>query len=871
MSLFPTFSTVWKKVFHSVEKFPKVFPLCGKTAESFSIVWKKRSKFFHCVENPLKVFPLCGKNRPIFPQCGKKFSTVWKIALAALLAAPTAAPAARLVEDFAPETVSAWKPYLKSPAVAPAPDGILFPTPFGNGSDRFAWDKAVAFDLSAAVAFELDVACPQPAAVRALGLYLRSGNGWYVATKPLASPISHTLVYAKSDFTTEGKPAGWNRIDGLRISPWKGANPVDTALVLRRLATVEGSSLVVVRGSSSCPDAGTRAVAEKTAARVSGLLIEAGLGHRLITDDDVAKGALANASVALLPYNPNPPPAELKALTGFLARGGRLGVFYGSSPELAAAMGFKLGPYLKAERPGRWRSIVFNDPAAWLLPPRIWQDSTSLMPALPASPGARTIAFWHDARGTPQPEPALVFSPRGFWMSHILQSDDIPSKKEMLVSLCAQLDPAFWAPAAARAVQDAGRINDYTGIASAYAGISRQLPLAERPDEIRAMLDQAAVLSAQINAALAGGDPRKALLLARRQRQLLLHADAAVQPPRAGEFVGVWDHDGVGFVPGDWAFTANYLAANGVNAVFANVVWGGCAHYPSKFLPASNTLRLYGDQIAAGLAAAKARGLQYHVWMVLWKLDGAPPEFAARMKKEGRLQVSADGTTRPWLNPHHPANRQLVLDTVEEIARNYPGIDGIHLDYIRLPDALSDYSATTRTRFEAATGKKCGRWPAEVLAGGKRNTEFRKWRTGDITALVAGIRERLRAAAPSVKLSAAVYGAAAPDGGNIAQYWPDWLRAGSVDFLVPMNYTESSAEFGSLVRTQVAYPGAAGRIIPGIGVTADESRLDSAQVVRQVALARQAGCPGFVLFALSGTLRDETLPALRQGITRPAP
>ena len=72
------------------------------------------------------------------------------------------------------------------------------------------------------------------------------------------------------------------------------------------------------------------------------------------------------------------------------------------------------------------------------------------------------------------------------------------------------------------------------------------------------------------------------------------------------------------------------------------------------------------------------------------------------------------------------------------------------------------------------------------------------------------------------------------------------------------------------MRTQVAYPGAAGRIIPGIGVTADESRLDSAQVVRQVALARQAGCPGFVLFALSGTLRDETLPALRQGITRPA-
>jgi hypothetical protein len=85
-----------------------------------------------------------------------------------------------------------------------------------------------------------------------------------------------------------------------------------------------------------------------------------------------------------------------------------------------------------------------------------------------------------------------------------------------------------------------------------------------------------------------------------------------------------------------------------------------------------------------------------------------------------------------------------------------------------------------------------------------------------------------------------------------------------------MNYTESSAEFANLVRTQVAYPGAAGRIFPGIGVTADESRLDPAQVVRQIALARQAGCSRVLLFDLTGTLRDETLPALRQGLPGPS-
>ncbi len=783
---------------------------------------------------------------------------------------PLAAPAARLVEDFAPTSAAAWKPYLKSPAAMPAPDGLAFPAPFSSGSDRFAWDKAVAFDLSAAVAFEMDVSCPQPAALRTLGLYFKSGDGWYVANKPLSSPGSQTLVYAKTDFTTEGKPAGWNRIDGIRLSPWKGAGAVDTALVLRRLATVEGS-LVLVRGTTSCPDDGARAVAASTTERISRMLVEAGIGHALVTDDDLAKGALKNAGAALLPYNPNPTPAQLKALTGFLERGGKLGVFYGASPALASAMGFKLGPYLKAERPDRWRSIVFGDPSAWLVPPRIWQDSSSLMPAYPAGAGAGIVAYWQNARGLPQPEPAIAVSPRGFWMSHILKGDDIPSKRDLLVSLCAHLDPSLWTPAALRAVQNAGRINDYTSLANAIAELHRQLPAAARPLETRAMIDEAAALSAQINAAMAAARPREALLLARRQRQLLLRADAAVQLPRPGEFVGVWDHDGTGFIPGDWTFTASTLAANGVTALFPNMAWGGCAHYPSKYLPASNTLRLYGDQIAAALSAAKAHGLQLHVWLVLWKLDGAPPEFIERMKKEGRLQVSDTGATRPWLSPHHNANRALVLAVIEEIARNYPGIDGIHLDYIRLPDSQSCYSPSTRARFESDTRKKCKAWPAEVKAGGKRHTEFRRWRTADITRLVADIRATLRRVNPNVKLSAAVYGSAAPDGGNIAQYWPDWLRAGTVDFLTPMDYTESSSEFASLVRTQVSAPGGAGRILPGIGVTADESRLDPAQVARQVSLARQAGCPGFLLFSLSGTLRDETLPALRQGITRPVP
>ena len=62
------FSTVWKKCFHCVEKRRNVFPLCGKIAKTFSIVWKKWACFstvwkifFHSVEKSRKCFPDCGK------------------------------------------------------------------------------------------------------------------------------------------------------------------------------------------------------------------------------------------------------------------------------------------------------------------------------------------------------------------------------------------------------------------------------------------------------------------------------------------------------------------------------------------------------------------------------------------------------------------------------------------------------------------------------------------------------------------------------------------------------------------------------------------------------------------------------------------
>lgn len=785
--------------------------------------------------------------------------------------------AARLVDDFRPASAGAWTPVYGSPAPKPAPDGIAFPLPFGKPGfffhrtvpDRAVWDKPIRLDLSQTVAFELTVFCARPDTVRAMGLYLKSGNGWYVADQPLRAAGLQTLVFHKSDFTTQDKPAGWNRIDGLRLSPWRGTGQAATDLVVRRLAALGDGALVVVAGTASCTDPAERPIAAKTANRVSRLLLEAGIEHRLATDDEIMASGLGTARLALLPYNPEPPARELTVLRAFLGRGGKLGVFYGTSAGLATSMHLRLGKYAKADRPDRWRAIAFPDAAARGLPERIGQKSPNLYTVAPVPPSSFVAARWLDARGVPQPEPAILFSPEGFWMTHILMPDNWTAKRDLLCHLCCRYAPELWIPAARRAQAEAGHVNDWLTLPSAIAGIRAAAARARDPGAVNALLAQAEALVPQIAAALTGGRPQDAWLLARRQRDLLLRADAATLPPRPGEIVGVWDHDGTGLVPGDWPATARLLAANGVNAIFPNVAWGGQALYPSKVLPASASLKLYGDSLAACLAAAAPYRQQVHAWFVLWKLDNAPADFTARMKKEGRLQTTASGATRPWLCPHHPANRKLMLDAIEEMARNYPALSGIHLDYIRLPDSLSCYSPTTRARFEAALGKKVPHWPADVQPKGALNARFRRWRSDDITTFVAEARQRLKTVAPRMKLSCAVYGVPAPDGGNIAQDWPSWLKRNLVDFLVPMNYTESPATAAAWLKAQTGLPGAAGRIWSGIGVTADESRLDAASTARQIALARQYGCPGYVLFSLNDTLARDILPPLRQGPLRP--
>ena len=68
---------------------------------------------------------------------------------------------------------------------------------------------------------------------------------------------------------------------------------------------------------------------------------------------------------------------------------------------------------------------------------------------------------------------------------------------------------------------------------------------------------------------------------------------------------------------------------------------------------------------------------------------------------------------------------------------------------------------------------------------------------------------------------------------------------------------------------QLAHPGAKGRIVPGIGVTANECELYPSEVLQQLALARRHGCDGFSLFKLDANLLQNVLPVIGPALTGP--
>ncbi|MDA1087559.1 MAG: family 10 glycosylhydrolase [Verrucomicrobia bacterium] len=628
-----------------------------------------------------------------------------------------------------------------------------------------------------------------------------------------------------------------------------------------------GDEITVLRGSMSTRDPAELNYVQSATDRVSTWLDQLGLPHRVLEDSTLSRSALTFTRVLILPYSPTLPRGHHSTLKTFLRRGGKIIVFYSSDAKLADMLGLRLGSYALEKYPQQWSSMHFVDPSPRGVPSVIAQTSRNIRPVYPHRRDARIIARWHDDRERPQKEPAWVISSDGAWMTHILLDGVTRQKQQLLLGLIAHFYPAALEQAATHALRTIGRMGPYRD----YDDFTRTIRHTPMPKPLRATvsskLSEIERFHALAEEQYRANDYAAVLKSTQVLDQLIVDVYARSQPSRVGEVRALWEHSGMGLHPGNWSRTMRTVAHAGFTDLLTNMLWPGQAHFESRVTPPSDAVALHGDQLAQCIRAARSNGIRVHLWKICWNLERASAPMVRKLMSERRLQQTHNGATVNWLCPSHPKNRDLEIEAIADALRRYD-LDGLHLDYIRYKDSTTCYCDTCRAEFEKRNGSRVHAWPRDVRSGILKD-QYNDFRRETITTFVARVKETVREIRPKTQLSAAVYGSYPSCRTSIAQDWAAWISKDLVDVVYPMNYVSSTQEFLTYLKRQVALPRATGRIYPGIGVTASESRLDAVATIEQIQAARAAGAGGFALYELNGVLREEILPVLRLGTTRP--
>jgi uncharacterized lipoprotein YddW (UPF0748 family) len=331
--------------------------------------------------------------------------------------------------------------------------------------------------------------------------------------------------------------------------------------------------------------------------------------------------------------------------------------------------------------------------------------------------------------------------------------------------------------------------------------------------------------------------------------------------------------------------------AMGVRGLLVQVVGRGDAWYRSDFLPRAEALPIYDDYDPLGtlLPKAHAAGLEVHAWInacLVWSAPHAPrspehvvrshPEWIARlrdgrpMNRLGARERKRLGVEGIFLNPSHPGTRTWVARVAREVAARYP-IDGIHLDYIRLPGVAVGSDPTSRATFALEHGvDPAHRARLGFAERARLDSAWSAFQAGHVTAIVREVRDSLAALRPGIALSAAVVADTITAERSRGQHWRAWLRDGLLDRAYVMSYAPRVQTVMDQLVAFTARFGVTDRIVPGIAAYNTSPSVAAAKIKG----ARALGYPLVALYSYDSiasqigywpALRDYLFPSERHG------
>jgi uncharacterized lipoprotein YddW (UPF0748 family) len=327
--------------------------------------------------------------------------------------------------------------------------------------------------------------------------------------------------------------------------------------------------------------------------------------------------------------------------------------------------------------------------------------------------------------------------------------------------------------------------------------------------------------------------------------------------------------------------------SSGFNTLLVQVRGRGDAYYQSRYEPRPAALAKQPasfDPLQTVLDTAHAEGLRVHAWMNvnlisdaepsslpdhlvrkhpewlmvprelsadLLRMDARHPEYLDALSRYARAHK--DRIEGLYASPVLPEAAEYTLKVFSDVAARYP-VDGIHLDYVRFPNAEFDYSAGALAQFRRYLQRDLtDAERREYDARARREPLFytqmfpQRWvafRQERVTDLVSRLRVALKARRPAAILSAAVIPDAEEAATRRMQNWGGWIHDGLLDVVCPMAYTMDPIAFRSQVLNVQRVAGSK-PVWAGIGAF----QLSALETILNIRAARQAGAQGVVLFS----------------------
>lgn len=252
------------------------------------------------------------------------------------------------------------------------------------------------------------------------------------------------------------------------------------------------------------------------------------------------------------------------------------------------------------------------------------------------------------------------------------------------------------------------------------------------------------------------------------------------------------------------------------------------------------------DPLKVLIDACQDRGVDVHPWFCVFpegdqsRLLREHPEFAAELEGDRR-----------WACACRDEVQDYAFDLYKSLAVRYRPA-GLHLDYIRS-------GGICRCDYCKEQMAQRGVDIDEVEPRDPEFEEWTNWRASRLTDFVRRLYEF--AQGEDMDVSAAVF-AGYPDSiRSQAQDWVEWAEEGIVDYLFPMNYTNSLRVAVTRTISHIALVGTRVPVWEGLGKSSSASGLTTDALMQQVEGVLDAGADGIVLFSYAG-IEDEDIEAI---------